>query len=651
MVLKIKNKVKKFKITKWIEIKTTLIIFLPLFFIFSGIIILLYLNESDKNKILIRNQTLNYVSTIDKLISRDISFAVSDLLFLSELHEIKRALDDGLAQDSLDDLKSFSKQRKNYDQISLLDSTGMEMGRINYDRGEIYLVTKEKLQNKKDCYYFQETIKLTPGSIYISPLDLNVEYGETEKPIIRFVTPLLSKSGNKKGLLVLNYFAEKILQNFNFVSKNENNPTNEYSPMLLNKDGYYLKSRDPEDEWGFMLEDRKNKKIQVKFPTEWDRITKEEFGTFLTKNGLFTFRTIYPNIFNGYPSHSNNFYWKLLIHVSPEVYDSKPKKFLQTLIIFYIPLIILLGIGSILLSLSTYKVKTVEENLQKQQVAHIRFVPEEFLKILKKGNIVDLDLSDCVQENMTILFSDIRSYTQISEALTPEQIFRFLNGYFENVAYAVKDNNGFIDKYIGDAIMALFPISSEDALSAALIMNKNLSSFNKKRMAEGEVPIKSGFGLHYGMVTLGTVGTNIRMDTTVIGDAVNLTSRIESLTKTFKIDILFSSDVYQNISNPSKFHIREIDTVRVKGKQTPVVLYEAFGSDPEYVIEQKVKTLYKFKEGIFHYKAGNFKESLELFKTCKSLCPDDTVPQIYITRCSTMIRIPPGANWSGVSTL
>ena len=175
--------------------------------------------------------------------------------------------------------------------------------------------------------------------------------------------------------------------------------------------------------------------------------------------------------------------------------------------------------------------------------AYRRFLPYQFMKLLGKASISDIKLGDNVEKNMTILFSDIRDFTSLSESMTPRENFRFINSYLKEMEPALFQSHGFIDKYIGDAIMAIFPTSADDALRAALAMLKRLRGFNATRRRSGAPAIRIGIGLNTGLAMAGAVGGLHRMETTVISDAVNLASRIESLTKTYGVPLLISEHV------------------------------------------------------------------------------------------------------------
>jgi len=211
--------------------------------------------------------------------------------------------------------------------------------------------------------------------------------------------------------------------------------------------------------------------------------------------------------------------------------------------------------------------------------AYQRFVPRQFLHFLEKLSIIDVELGDQVQLEMSVLFSDIRDFTTLSEKMTPKDNFQFINAYLSRMEPAILENNGFIDKYIGDAIMALFSGSADEAVNAGLAMLQQLQLYNQERVESGETPIKIGIGINTGNLMLGTVGGQNRMDTTVISDAVNLASRVESLTKNYGVSLLITQHTYARLLNPSHYVIRPIDTVKVKGKSELVTVYEVLNAN------------------------------------------------------------------------
>ena len=203
-----------------------------------------------------------------------------------------------------------------------------------------------------------------------------------------------------------------------------------------------------------------------------------------------------------------------------------------------------------------------------------RFVPREFLSLLKKDSIVNIELGDQVLQEMPVLFTDIRSYTSLSEKMTPQENIDFLNLHLANIVPIIKKHNGFIDKYIGDAIMALFPGGVNDAVSTAVEMQKKVEEFNRAGNASGNEAIRIGIGIHIGKLMLGTIGQEDRLETTVISDAVNIASRLEGLNKRFNTGILISEDVHKRLDNPGQFNIKKIGLVRIRGKEKPVRILE-----------------------------------------------------------------------------
>jgi PAS domain S-box-containing protein len=267
--------------------------------------------------------------------------------------------------------------------------------------------------------------------------------------------------------------------------------------------------------------------------------------------------------------------------------------------------------------------------------AYERFVPNQFLQFLEKSSIIDVKLGDQVQLEMSVLFSDIRDFTTLSEAMTPEDNFQFINAYLSRMESAIVENNGFIDKYIGDAIMALFSGDADNAVNASIAMLHQLQVYNQERVDSGDAPIKIGIGINTGNLMLGTVGGQNRMDTTVISDAVNLASRVESLTKNYGVSLLITQETYSRLENPSQYAIRTLDTVKVKGKSEAVTVYEVFDCDPPEIKEGKLATLQLFAEALEIYSEGKLAKAGRLFSECWHQNQGDRVAKIYWKRCQS----------------
>jgi len=283
--------------------------------------------------------------------------------------------------------------------------------------------------------------------------------------------------------------------------------------------------------------------------------------------------------------------------------------------------------------------------------AYQRFVPSQLLSSLEKESILDVQLGDQVQKEMSILFSDIRSFTTLSESMTPEENFRFVNSYLSLMGPLVREHHGYIDKYVGDSIMALFDRTPDDAVQTSVSMFKALREFNEERLREGYEPIRIGVGVNTGMMMLGTLGEEDRMEGSVISDAVNLAARLESLTKLYKTQLLISEATFKKLTL-EVFKARLIDKVAVKGKESSVLVYEVLDAEAQELFEKKHDTIKLFEEGFDFYQNQRFEEALPLFRRCLELVAEDTVAALYVERCQTLIS--GGWNtetWDGVNRM
>lgn len=284
--------------------------------------------------------------------------------------------------------------------------------------------------------------------------------------------------------------------------------------------------------------------------------------------------------------------------------------------------------------------------MSKTNAAYNRFVPHEFLQYLHKNNIIDVQLNDNVETQMTILFSDIRSFTDLSEVMTPEENFRFVNEYLQVMGPIVRRNNGFIDKYIGDAIMALFE-NSDDAMRASVEMLHALEKYNVEHEKIHNKPLGIGVGVHKGKVRLGTIGESGRMDGTVISDAVNLASRIEGLTKFYGVQCLISEAIYHSLAEPDEYSIRYVDKVKVKGKSVPVKIYEMYSANPPDMQKRKRHTQKTFEDATQMFVIREFSRARAMFEKVLEELPEDSASKSYIKRCDRYLDQELPEDWDG----
>ncbi|MBX2875849.1 MAG: adenylate/guanylate cyclase domain-containing protein [Saprospiraceae bacterium] len=293
--------------------------------------------------------------------------------------------------------------------------------------------------------------------------------------------------------------------------------------------------------------------------------------------------------------------------------------------------------------------QSVDNQVQLNQAIK-RFVPVQFLQELGKEGYSDIQLGDSTAKVMTVLFSDLRSFTKLSESLNPVQNFEFLNSYLKRMEPPIQSHGGFVDKYIGDAIMALFrdrenERSADAAVQTALALRQELLLFNEERSEQGRPAIDFGIGINTGELMLGTVGSENRLDTTVIGDTVNLSSRLEALTKYFGTPIILSEYTYHALSDPHEIPLRKIDLVRVPGKEKAITIYELISKENPELADRKQASLLNFYQAIDWYSQGRFKDALQIFKQILRFNPMDKVVDQYRTRCEYFIEHPPQKDW------
>ncbi len=252
----------------------------------------------------------------------------------------------------------------------------------------------------------------------------------------------------------------------------------------------------------------------------------------------------------------------------------------------------------------------------------------------------------------TILFSDVRGFTTITETLGAQGTVALLNEYFTLMVDCIQREEGMLDKFIGDAVMAAFgiPIGHDDdadrAVRTAIAMLKELNSWNKGRVNEGKMPVDIGIGLNTDNVVSGNIGSKKRMDYTIIGDGVNLAARLESACKQYGTHILISEFTYKALK--ATYFSRELDLVVVKGKTKPVAIYEILDYHTEETYPQMIDALRHFKSGLVKYRQQKWEDAKREFGEVLTLNDHDKAAKMYIERCDHFLANPPGDAWDGV---
>jgi signal transduction histidine kinase len=479
-----------------------LIVFVPLLLFFT--LGFYYYNNSEiemnKNELIL--ELASDLNHVDNIITNEFEAVSSDLHYLSTQNELINVLDDGIAPDDLAlEYLAFSNSKELYDQVRYLDSTGMEMVRVNYDNGAPIIVPESNLQNKSKRYYFEDAYKLSRSEVFVSPFDLNIEGGEIEKPLkpmIRFGTPVYDSNGEKRGIVLLNYLGNNLFETI------ETQVDDIGNTVLLNSDGYWIMGEAPEREWGFMYPEAEDKTFINEFPDEWARIQEIDEGYFIESGYLYSFSTVYPLLESQISSSGSSgaftpsiseieyseYNWKIVSYVAVPEFNSMLGVNITLIYGFYLGGIIVIVSFSWLYSQSLeQRRKLREEREAKMEALHSSATllnreqsPEDLfistIKIIE--DVVGthwVDMAEPREEAMVVTLSSKKTENQI--IIQYDQPSIILRAYNERKAILVKDitkdpdyiflsneevahrSEIVVPVFVGDEIRALINVESE----------------------------------------------------------------------------------------------------------------------------------------------------------------------------------------------
>lgn len=270
---------------------------------------------------------------------------------------------------------------------------------------------------------------------------------------------------------------------------------------------------------------------------------------------------------------------------------------------------------------------------RRSNAAFSRFVPSELLSLLGAKSILEASLGNHADKNLTAMFCDLRDFTALTEDMPPREVLRLINRYIGHMEPAVQSHHGIIDKFIGDSVLALFPRGPDDALRAAIAMQQAMDRFNQERAAAGGKPLFMSIGINSGFVTLGIIGHVERLEATVLGDAINVASRIESAAKRLRLRIVASDSVIAGLQDQNAYSVRFVDRIRLKGRRHPNSLYEVFDCDPPALAKAKLRGMEKFERAVALYHMKMPAKAYPLVLDCLEKAPLDVVAQYYARRC------------------
>ena len=278
-----------------------------------------------------------------------------------------------------------------------------------------------------------------------------------------------------------------------------------------------------------------------------------------------------------------------------------------------------------------------------------RYMPIALVKnLVSSGKVAEVGGET---KEVTLLFSDIESFTQISEGMDPEKVMQYLSEYFQAMTKIIIDHDGTVDKYIGDGLMAFWgaPIDDADqtmhACESAIEMGVALYKLNTKWRNEGNPEIKIRIGISTGKVIVGNVGSDDRLSYTALGDTVNLTSRLEALNKTYGTRIIVGERTYESVKD--KFKFRLLDKVAVKGKKLGLYIYELIEKENDVFGQELDQYNFNFKKAFDYYEKGDWQNANDQFNELTKQYPNDDVLKIFSERCSIFVKNPP-KHWEGV---
>ena len=348
-------------------------------------------------------------------------------------------------------------------------------------------------------------------------------------------------------------------------------------------------------------------------------------------------------------------------------------------------LVFSLGIGYKMRKQQREKLETeraLNRELSKINTAFGRFVPHEFISSLGYESVLDVKLGDQVEKEVTVLFSDIRGYTTLSEQMTPDENFRFLNSYLGRLGPVIQRHGGFVNQYYGDGIMALFLDAPRDAVAAAIEMQRELAAYNQERQAKGREPIRMGVGVHTGPLMMGIIGDTLRLEASVVADTVNTAARMEGLTKHYGVNLLLSEATWQRIREDREgrenrengeaqrdregregregreaegaaptFGVRLLGNVLVKGRKQPLRVYECYDGDAPEQRDRKGAIAAEFEAGLTAYWQGDFERALRAWESVWHGLPGDAPTRHYVTLAQQYRQQGTPEDWDGVEVM
>jgi class 3 adenylate cyclase len=525
-------------------------------------------------------------------VTRVIEDTVSDILFLGDLNEVGPFLRNQVSatREAVErEFVAFARNRGTYDQIRLLSPDGMELLRVNHNGGQARAVAQDELQHKGERSYFQEMLQCSANTVYVSSLDLNMEHGSIESPlnpVMRFAIHI-GETASPAGYLLLNLSGSSLLDAFA-----NSHPDVEASPLLINQDGDFTYGLTSSDGWQFMLLRQTGQAFLDLFPEEWKTIALTKAGQFETSAGLFTYTALTPYEAAGVAlcemtgseqalemqgAHSYDV-WKNVSWVPSQMLSSVRMSGAWQLAGWNAFGVLLLGTVSWIfarwLALRGEKQRLTAQTNTLLESTLQRYMSKEVCNRLLDDPQRHGQLGGDAQF-VAVLFVDIRGFTGFCEQRDPKHVVAVLNRTLTELVVPLRVYRGILDKYVGDGFLAFFEPEHDEAdaaqraVDAAIVMLQAFANLWKHAPSPDLRSLGLGIGISVGRVIVGNVGTRDSMDYTIVGDAVNVASRLEGLAKNGEILI---SDRVSTLLN-DVHDAEHLGPTKLKGRQEPIDVY------------------------------------------------------------------------------
>ncbi|MEM7181039.1 MAG: ATP-binding protein [Spirochaetota bacterium] len=277
-----------------------------------------------------------------------------------------------------------------------------------------------------------------------------------------------------------------------------------------------------------------------------------------------------------------------------------------------------------------------------------KYVPADYMTVLGKQSALELQLGEFTSGDMAVMFSDIMSFTNITEGMQGKALFDFVNFYFENMSPIIRKHGGTIVKYIGDGMVSIFwGDNAAKAVQAGIEKIQRLAELNEEKRKKGIATFDISLGIHFGKSLLGIIGEKYRLQGDIFSDNVNLAARVETLTRYYNSSIVVTEDVLKKVPEPNAFQVRFLDKVIVKGQSVPVILFEVLDSLPEEERQRKLQSKGLYKSALTSYFSQEFSSALREFKNICKQYPEDVLASIYEERCRELEKIGFQTDWDG----